>query len=188
MDKPNYVLTTNETVLIPRNKKVNSLILPTWIIIITIIVISIIFQENLFLKLERTTQVLFVSIVITIFSVGGLKNAPSPIELRFYDEYLIVYRAKRYYDRKVTRMEYNKFIYKDVERCVYRSNQERLHIYGIVSVEWYNYSKSGEVPLQPTITKTADSLIFIRTSVSPDVDFISEIEKHTPIKVIIEDK
>ncbi|RDU35669.1 hypothetical protein DRW41_16110 [Neobacillus piezotolerans] len=186
MDQPNYVLSTNENILVPKNKKISRLKLPVLIIIAVMLIGSILFQDNLFSELSATTQILLISLVIGIFSAGGSTRAPSPIELRFYDDYLVVYRPKRYYDERVTRREFNKFYYKDISKIVFKSNLQRLHIYGIINVEWYNYDKNGELPSKPTKVMSTRSLCFFRTSAAPEVDFVAEIENHSPIKVTVE--
>ncbi|MCA1054930.1 hypothetical protein LCM10_08030 [Rossellomorea aquimaris] len=187
-EQPNHVLSTYENILVPKNEKMSKLRNVLLIVIASIIVLSMVFQDNLFSELSWTTQVLFIPVVIWVFTAGGSKNAPSPIELRFHNDYLVLYRPKRYYDKKVTRMEINKFMYKDIDRILYKSKSQRIHIYGTASVEWFNYSKDGVLPSQATTDKTTSGLCFFRTSAAPEVNFVSEIENHSPIKVIVEDR
>ncbi len=172
----------------PKNEKINSLRTVLLIIIACIFIGTLIFQENLFSELSRSAQILLIAAAISIFIAGGYKNVPSPIELRFYDDYLVVYRPKRYYGKKLTRREYNNFAYKDIDRCVYKSKLQRIHIYGLIQVEWYNYRKDGVLPSKPTKVMSEKSICFFRTGAAPEVDFVKEIENHSPIKVIVEDK
>ena len=45
-------------------------------------------------------------------TLNGNSRVPSPIEIQFYDDYPVIYSEKRYYDKKVSRKEYNKFHYR----------------------------------------------------------------------------
>jgi hypothetical protein len=184
MESPNYVLSTNENILVPKNEKIESLKSVVLAILLIILIGSFVFRDNLFTELPWSTRGLFVVIMIGVF-ISGNKRVPSPIELQFFDEYLIIYIPKRYYNRKVTRMEFNKFYYKDIQECEFRSKSQRINFFGIKNVEWYNYKKDGSLPEKPTIIKSGEGLCFFRTSAAPDVDFVAEIELHSPIKVTI---
>lgn len=121
----------------------------------------------------------------TLFG-GGTKKVSSPFEIRFYDEYLVVYREKRYYSKSVSRKEYDKFFYKDIKKCQYRTVTKRMNIYGIVEGTWFNYKKDGTLPTNPTYHKTVDSICYFYPSEENRVDFVREIESHSPIRVVVE--
>lgn len=190
MDKPNYVLKTDEAVLVPVNQGSGLKILKTgvWIVVAVIVIGSFIFQTNLFPEISWTARCLLIVLAVGVTFLGGKKSdIPSPIELQFYDSYLVIYRPKRYYSKRVTRMEINKIPYSDITKCVYKSKSKRLHIYGNVDATWYNYNDEGVVSSTPTYNRTVtDTLCYFSTRCAPDVDFKSEIEAHSPIKVIIE--
>ena len=123
--------------------------------------------------------------------VGGLfassKMVPSPFEIQFFDDYLIIYREKKYYSKNVIRKEYDKFFYKDIAKCQFRTETKQINIYGIIEGIRYNYNKDGSLPEKPNYHKVTDGGIsWFYTSESPHIDFVSEIEKNSPIKVIIE--
>jgi hypothetical protein len=185
MENPNYVLSTNENILVPKNEKMSALKIAVLVIIFVIIIGSVLFQDNLFSELSWTARILLVAAAIGVFVSGEKIRVPSPIELRFYDDYLIVYRPKIYYNRKVTRMEFNKMFYNEIHDCYYLKDVERIKIYGVMHVEWSDYGKDGTLPPKPTIVRSMDSLLHFRTSAAPDVDFVAEIEQHSPIKVTI---
>ncbi|WP_338470838.1 hypothetical protein R4Z10_18995 [Niallia sp. XMNu-256] len=151
MEKPNYVLKANEGVLVPKNENslISKLKTPVWIIIGIIILGSLIFQENLFDELSETAQFLLIALTIGVTVAGGHKRVPSPFEIRFYNDYLVVYREKYYYSKKVQRKEYNKFYYKEITKCQYRSQTQRMNIFGDVECIWYNYNKDGTLPEKP---------------------------------------
>lgn len=188
--QPNYVLKANEGVLVPKNDSTALHLIKKafWIILGVIIIGSIIFQDNLFTELSWTAQVLLIVIGIGILINGGNERVPSPFEIRFYDDYLVVYRNKHYYSKKVQRREYNKFYYKDIEKIEYRKNTKRIQIEGTIEAIWYDYNKDGTLPEKPNYHRTTEGgICYFYTTEEPDVDFVSEIETHSPIKVAIVD-
>lgn len=111
----------------------------------------------------------------------------SPIELQFYDDYLVLYRPKRYYSKKVTRMEINKMMYSDINRCVYKAKSRRIQIYGNVSATWYNYDANGMVSQTPSYNRVVtDTLCYFSTRCANDIDFKNIIEANSPIRVTVE--
>ena len=62
-----------------------------------------------------------------------------------------------------------------------------MTIYGDVETIWYNYHKDGTLPEKPTYHRTVKGgLCYFYTSASPEVDFVAEIETHSPIRVVVE--
>lgn len=190
MDKPNYVLRTNEATL---ERKEDSNIVRLFrvgvLVVVAIIVMgSFIFQENLLTGLSWTTRCLLIAVAIGALLFGKKKeDVPSPIEIQFYDNYLILYRPMRVYNKKVTRMEINKMMYSDIKKCVFKTRLQRVHIYGRVYATWYNFNTEGCVSQTPTYDRVVeDTLCFFRTLFATDIDFKKEIEEHSPIKVIVE--
>ena len=193
MEQPNYVLRTNEAVLMPKKmpkgKRIAFDILKKLFlfVIIGLIVCSVIFGENMFAEMGFSGIVAIVFVAGVLIKNGGKEDVPSPIELQFYDEYLIFYQPKRYLGKRVTERRITKFYYKDITKCVYYEKLQRLHIYGGGTSRWYNYRKDGSLPEEPTGTRsTDDGMTLISTRCAPDVDFKKEIEEHSPIKVIID--
>ncbi len=156
-----------------------------WIVIGVIIIGSIVFQDNLFSELSWSTRVLLLAMAIGVSFVGGNKIVPSPFEIQFYDDYLIVYREKHYYSKELSRKEYFKFFYEDIKECKYRKNSQKINIIGMSEIKWYNYNKDGSVPEKPTIHKKSEGICWFYTSEAPEVEFVSEIEQHSPVKVTI---
>lgn len=122
--------------------------------------------------------------------VGNKKeNVPSPMELQFFDDHLVLYLPKRYYSKHVTRMEINQMRYADITKCVYKAKSQRIHLYGSGTSTWYNYKTDGTLPQTPTqVRNYTDGLIYFNTQLATDVDFKTEIESHSPIKVIVENE
>lgn len=190
MDNPNYVLKFNEGVLMPVEGK------PAWswlskvtAVLAGIIVIgSIIFRENLFMELNWSARILLLVLIAQTFLFRQkTSRQPSPIEIRFYEDYLVVYREKRYYDRKISRKEYNKFYYKDISKCQYRTGIKSITIYGAIEGIWYEYNKDGTLPEEPTYHRTTqEGMCYFYTTFANDIDIVSEIESHSTIKVMLE--
>lgn len=185
-EKPNYILKFNDVDLKKVNDK-NSKIKKVVIIIIAIIIIgSFIFQDNLFLELSWTARILLISLALGIMFTGKYEKIPSPMELRFYNDYLVVYWEKKYFNPKVTRMMYDKFYYKDIHKIQFRKNIQRINIYGIFEGIWYDYNKDGSLPKNPTYHKTVDSIAYFYTRLNSNIDFVNEIDSHSPVKVSVE--
>lgn len=156
-----------------------------WAIVSIIILLSFIVNENFFTEVlpPELTLILVPLYFWSVFTVDHIR-VPSPFEIWFYDDYLIVYREKRYYNKKVSRKEYNKFFYNDISKVEYRTLSNRIQIYGTVEAIWYDYNKDGTLPEQPTYhRKVHDTFVYFYTTESSEVDFVSEIEEHTPIMI-----
>ena len=63
------------------------------------------------------------------------------MEIRFYDDYLILYREKKHYGSGIQRKMYDKFYYKDIHKSQYRTETKRINIYGKVEGKWYDYNQ-----------------------------------------------
>lgn len=190
MENPNYVIKTNEAVLVPTKQSSGFTFLKTgvWIVVAVIIIGSLLFQDNLFSELSWTARVLLIVLALGVTFLGGKKEyAPSPMELQFFDDHLVLYLPKRYYSKSVTRMEINKMKYSEITKCVYKANSQRIHLYGNGTSTWYNYKADGTIPQTPTqVRNYTAGLIYFNTQLATDVDFKTEIENHSPIQVIVE--
>ena len=190
MSEPNYVLKTTEAVLMPteHNKVKGALKACVWIVIGVIILGSFIFQSNLFAELSWPVRIFLIVLAVGFGFYGGKKEyAPSPMELQFYNDSLVLYLPKRYYSNRVSRKQYNSMKYSQISKCVYKIQSNRIHIYGDGEPIWYNYKKDGTLPQQPTEKRNfTQGLIYFNTQLAMDVDFKKEIEEHSPIQVIVE--
>lgn len=159
MDSPKYVIKTHETVSMPtgNNQPFATLRIVVWVIIAVIILGSFVFGDNLFSELSWTARMILIALAIGI-SFWGPKSEPvaSPLEIRFYSDYLVVFREKRYYSRKVSRKEYNKFFYSDISKIEYDYRIKRLDFIGKIDAMWFNYNKDGSVPQNPSYHRIVD--------------------------------
>ena len=98
---------------------------------------------------------------------------------------MVVYREKYYYDRDLSRKEYDKFFYKDIERIQYKKSIERYNIYGLVEWEYWNYKKDGTLSQKLDGHKKVKSMCSFYTSNLTNVDYKKWFELYTSVKVTI---
>lgn len=182
--KPNYVLKFNETVKKPI-KDTNYKIKKAVLIIIAILIIgSLIFNDNLFNELGWTSRIILLSLFIGTLFTGKQEKIKSPIEIRFYDDYLVIYREKRWYSDKVSRMEFNKFYYNDITKCDFSNTTKRLNFHGKIDATWYDYNKDNSVPTNPTYHRIVDGgICYFYTDLELELDIVKEVEKNANIKI-----
>jgi len=188
-NQPNYVLKFNDSTLKKVNDK-NSKIKTAVIIIVAILIIgSFIFQDNLFSELNWTARILLICLAIGVMFTGKSEEIDTPAELRFYNDYLVLFRPQKYYSKKVIRQEYFIFNYNEITKIKFLSSSpsKRIHIYGNTHAIWYNFNSDGSLPTKPTYDRDVkDTVAYFTTFKNPDIDFVKEIETHSPIKVITE--
>ena len=98
MEEPVYVCKDTELVRKPKNpnKALYIIKVSLWIIVLIIIVMSLIFKENIMSSFTWSTEVLLIVTLVGVsVASGGEVRVPSAIEIRFYKDYFEVYRAAR---------------------------------------------------------------------------------------------
>lgn len=187
---PSYVLRFNEAVLMTVDKKRSFLVIKICAgTVIGIIPLgTVLFKDNLFAKLSGVTKVLLFILAVRFgFYKGKKEYCPSPMEIWFYDDYFVEYKQKRCYSDRQYRKEIAILRYSDVTRVCFYSKSKRFHIYGSGRSIWYVYKQDGTFPQKPTKDKLfSGGLLFFNISLESEVDVISEIESHSPMKVTIE--
>lgn len=190
MEDSNYVIKTNEAVLMPTKVNKGKIVLRNciWIVISIVFIGSFLFGINLFSEFSWTTRILLILLVVRFgFYSGEKEYMPSPTELHFYDDYLVLYLPRRYYSSRVTRKQINTMNYNEISKCVYKTKSNRIQIYGDGKSIWYNYNKDGSIPKKPTEERCfSQGMIYFDTQLSTDINFKNEIENHSPLQVIIE--
>ena len=184
MNEPNYILKATEAVLVPAESKVGWIKKAPLVIVGIIVVASILFQENIFMEMSVTPRFLLIGLVIWSFTGNNSKWEPSEFEIRFYDEYLEIYREKRYTINNLYRKCCDTIYYKDIKKCHFRKKTSQIIFFGYMKTCRYNYRTDGTLESTPVLDKYVDTNCFFYTGLS-DVDFIKEIEEHSPIKVEI---
>ncbi|MGN0317033.1 MAG: hypothetical protein ACI4E1_03755 [Lachnospira sp.] len=188
MEEPIYVCKDTELIRKPKNpsKLLYFLKISLWFILIIIVVISVVFKENFFTGLTWSTgALLLVSLIVVYIVSGGEVRITSPIEIRFYKDYFVVYREMRYYSRFITRREINKFFYKDITKIEYRKPTQKIDIFGKGDFKWFNYLKDGSLPEKPSYDKNIDGLCYFYKNPESPVDYKLLFEKYLPMKVSI---
>lgn len=99
-----------------------------------IVVGTILLDANLLAELSGSART-FVILLVLGFIVFGVQKeyTPSPMELQFYEDHLVLYLPERYYNKRATSKVINQMKYADVTRCVYKAKSQRVHIYGAPS-------------------------------------------------------
>ncbi len=114
----------------------------------------------------------------------------TPFEIRFYGDYLIIYKENHYCNPRVSRMEFDKFFYADITKCQYKLKAQKINFYGTVECNWYDYNPDGSLPNEPTCKKTVrDGICPVYLGYKPYMsseELVREIEEHSPIQVIVE--
>lgn len=192
MDSPKYVIRTNETVSMPtgNNQPFTTLRIVVWVIIAVIVLGSFVFGDNLFSELSWTARMILIALAIGIGFWGPKsETVASPLEIRFYSDYLVVFREKRYYSRKVSRKEYNKFFYSDISKIEYDYRIKRLDFIGKIDAMWFNYNKDGSVPQNPSYHRIVDGGICYFYVNGNDADTILKcLEEYTAKQPIVQHK
>ncbi len=190
LNKPIYVLHANEGALMPSGEKAKPGIIQIaiWCVLGVLLLGSLMFGEILFFEMNWSSQILLVILVVR-FGFPKQKEVmmPSPMELRFYSDYLEIYRPSLYYDSRTTRKEYRRMKYADITKCSYKTRAKRIHIRGKGTSIFYVRAKDGTFPAEPTKIKNFDDGMFFFNTSMDTVDFKKEIEEHSPIRVIDEE-
>ncbi len=189
IDKPNYVLDFNEAVLMPvRESKTRTYVrIAVWVIIAILLLGSFVFQDNLFLELNWTAKILLVVLAI---SVGFRKTEwfPSFMELRFFDDYLVIYQPKRWYNKREIRRQTGRMYYRDITLCKYLMDSKRIQIYGKGTSGWRNLNPDGSLKEKPVAVRNFEKgMFYFNTRLAENIDFVHEIESYSPLRVVLED-
>lgn len=189
MENLNKVVKTYEKVELPTSNS-NSytyIKITVWIIISAIVIGSLIFKDNLLNEMSWTTKMILVSLAIGIGFWNTKKTlVASPLEIQFYDNFLVVFREKRYYNRKISRKEFNKFYYEDISKLEYNHITKRFDLIGKIDAMWFDYNKDGSVPKNPTYHRIVDGGICYFYIINNDEeDIISNMERYVGKMVLL---
>lgn len=184
MKEANYILKATEAIWVPIESEKNWIKKAVWVIVGIIVMASILFGENIFMEMSITPRFLLLGLVIWSFTGAGSKRMPSEFEIRFFDEYLEVYREKKYMGRDLYTKCLDTIYYKDIKKCHYRKKTLQIIMFGYMRRIRYEYKQDGTIEDTPVFDKYVDTNCYFYTALS-DVDFVKEIEEHSPLKVEI---
>lgn len=187
MKEPDYVLKFDESILVTEHKGMWSVIQKVCIAAFLVIIVgSLVLQTNLLGELSAYAIFIFVALFIASFFNQKSVWVPSPIELRFYPDRLVVYREKCVYSEKMARKEWIEMYYADTTRFVLRTSSKRLSVSGKMHSIYNKYNKDGTLPEKPYHDRVADAGYTINLHFIEDLDIVKEIETHSPLKVTLE--
>lgn len=188
MKEPNYILKFNDGFLMPKKTTLLVKILKLMLYVTSVaLLFAIIFRFSIIKEIPMPAWLCFIIVACFVISQSGCERKPTPCELWFYDDYLIQYCERRQYNKRNIRMEYYKFYYKDIEKCLYRTVSHKFDIYGYVEATFYKYNEDGKIAGRPSKHVKAESISVFYTVFEPSIDFVKEIETHSPIKVEFEE-
>lgn len=186
MQGPYYIFRSYENMRVHKNEKKS-----VWKIVVAvlcgiILVLSFIFGEFIFFELSWISRILLIGTIITVIFSDKKVFKPMPIELRFFNDRIEVFRQCVYYDRKTRKKQIYIVPYSKVTKCVFNQSANRLSFEGLFNRYDFTYDKNGVIPQKPDMPATEWKLLYFYTNADPRVNFIQEIESHSPIKIIIE--
>lgn len=184
MKEPNYILKATEAIWAPIESKRSWVRKAVWVIAGIIVVSSVLFEENILMEMSITPRFLFIGLVIWSFTGAGSKRIPSEFEIRFYDDFLEIYREKKFMGNNLYAKCSDTIYYKDIKKCHYRKKTSQIIIFGYMKRVRFEYNKDGTLEDRSVFNKYVDTNCYFYTALS-DVDFVKEIEEHSPIKVEI---
>ncbi len=115
------------------------------------------------------------------------KDTPVPAELRFYDNYLLIYVPKRFYDPKLITAEIQRIEYDKITECIYYQESLDLEISGDIRYLSAEYNEYGRLSSAVEEELEKEDTIWYMIRFNEDVDFVAVLKKYLPIKVDIED-
>ena len=187
METPNYILKMDEAVAteLPGQGYKKWLKIAVWAAIALILIASFCFEDSIFAEIRTRTKVILVCAAIALVFIGPKRKfMPSPVELQFFDDHLLIYRPRRAYGKK-SRREYNVMPYAAMKDCTYDSGMQMLYFHGDVKATWYNFRKDGALNAVPDYARLVKETVQYICTRCTDVDFISEINAHCPVKVTV---
>jgi len=167
-------------------------------IVAIIIIGSLLARENLFNEMPIMERVCLICAVVFFFFDFSDKEIYTPVEMRFFDNYFVVYQVNSPDVNLGDKLSINEIKYSDLRIFKIVKNTHQLEIYGRnMRVTDYKYKPDGTLPDMPTKERILDEgAVIIRMLIEDDKGneskFItdigkikSEIEKHSPISVVL---
>ena len=114
-----------------------------------------------------------IAIALGVLFTGKKEDVPSPAELRFYDDYLLLFIERKYYSERNIKQEYLKMKYSDITKVKYLPNtsNKRFQIYGNGHSLQYAVKKDGSIAKQPSRDKIfEDGMIYFSTNLNQNID------------------
>lgn len=156
------------------------------IVIAFFVVASILFHDNLFKEMSGYTVGTLIAILFVCWVKKKREWRAFPIELRFYDDSLVVYQDHvPHSDGKKIRQEWSYFKYDDIKLIRWQLRAKSVLIQGVVHGVYIWYDNEGNLTEKKKYDKITDSGCIFNTHNMGDIDLAMEIEEHSPLKVEI---
>ena len=186
MNEPNHVIKINTR---PYSKReVCFKIIKCVVIAIGIIMIAarIFLDFNLFLEMSWFYKIMFILLIVLVIFHHTNEFGPSPVEIKFYDDYLVVDFVKQFYNKNDIRREKNMFYYDAISAITNQIDGQRIFVFGNLKREEYRYLPDGKLEDTPFKTTEANvGQVNISYRFEKDIDLMKEMELHTPLQVTI---
>ena len=177
----------NEMVIKPSNEKskLYYVRIAVWCVLGIILISSIVFRDNIFSEMSANARWLLVALVLGTFFIRPKNiNEPSEMEIQLYDDYFVLYRPKRYYSKRMTRQEYYKVMYNQIESFKFDANRNMVEIVGDFDTVFYKYNSSGVLETTPIQQKFVENgLLYFHTKFIDTEKLIFDIEQNSPIRI-----
>lgn len=180
-----HIVSFNEAIPVKSSNQgvVKIIKIAIWSVIGILIVGTIISGDNLFLELNPMALFLLACMLFSTIFLGKSTMQAAPMEILFFDDYLIMHKCKHYYSKKLSREEFDKIYYKDISRLKWNEVTQQITFQGLFELEWYKYNKDGSVEAVASYTKTIDTMRCFYFHLCPEVDFLDLFKKYVPCDV-----
>lgn len=183
MDIPRYVLRTNQNISVEKFQLFGTI--QSILMMITFFIVGAwILKFPLVRLISWQIRIGIIAISTIIFIIPNKKTILSPFEIQFYNDYLIIYHERYHVPPSIKQFE--KVFYRDIERCQYSRKEKKIEIFCVVQRKYYLEEGKGRYSEPRYIPPKRDICVFY-TNVEPIIDFVQEIQRHSPIKVVVID-
>lgn len=186
LGQPNYVLKFDDAISVYIDGggiwgKIQKICL---IVIGIFVVASFVFHENLFREMSGYAVGMLIAILVVSWVKKKREWRAFPIELRFYDDSLVIYRDQvPREDGKKLRQEWSFFKYEDIKLVRWQLKAKSVVVQGIMHGIYICYDENGQLTEKKKYDKITDSGCIFNTHNMGDIDLVREIEEHSPLKV-----
>lgn len=149
-----------------------------------IILLSLIFHDNILSELSGYSQFTIVVLFVRVLFEQVDEWVPSDLDMVFYEDRIELFRKRVYRGRRFYRQEWQCMYYQNMTGIARRMNAKKLEIYGRARGVYHEYDKrTGELQERVAWDKTVDAG-FVLYNEFMDVDMVVHtLEKYTSLKV-----
>ncbi|MFI3325996.1 MAG: hypothetical protein R3Y35_07455 [Clostridia bacterium] len=185
-----HIVTFNEAIPIKTNNQGVGKVLKIIVcaVVGVLCVGTVISGDNLFLELNSMGLITLICLLIGMFFSGKTQLKAEPMEIWFFNDYLVMLKVKHYYSKKLSRKEYDKIYYKDIRNIKWDEVTQQVTFRGLFELEWYKYEKDGSVEPVPSYTKTVETMRCFYFKLCPEIDFLAIFKEYIPCNIDVKFK